>query len=272
MITTRLRLLISAGLALAFLGVPATAHARATLIRATPYPGQTLGRPPDEVLLAFNTALDPDSITLVVVDAVGVHVDNSDARLVAGSDRAIAVSLPPLEEGLYTVNFTVTDLRSQETTSDSYQFALDFPTPQIRLLSPPDGAGFETFPIEVEVDTGEFDLVEWEHSWRLYLDGSPLVTTQEATYTLRHLEPGVHELLVVLVDSEGTELNVTRSQTHIAVSEPDVLAQEIAEAATAPSDPGLRLTGEQAALLAVAGVICLGAGVLLGRRPPSSAA
>lgn len=272
MTTTRLRLLISTGLALAFLVVPATAHARAALISASPFPGQTLDRPPDEVLLTFSAALDPDAITLVVVDAVGVHVDKSDAHLVADSDRAIAVSLPPLEEGLYTVNYTVTDLAGEETTSDSYQFALDFPTPQIRLLSPPDGAGFEISPIEVEVDTGRFDLVEWEHSWRLYLDDIALVTTQEPTYTLPRLEPGVYELEVVLVDPEGAELNMTRSETYIAVGERDVLAQEIAEAAAAPPDPGLRLTPVQGALLAVAGVFFLGAGVLLGRRPPSDAA
>ena len=110
MTTTRLRLLISTGLALAFLAAPAPAHARAALISASPFPNQTLDRPPDEVVLTFNTALDPEAITLVVVDAVGVHVDNSDAHMVAESEVAIAVSLPPLEEGLYTVTYTVTDL------------------------------------------------------------------------------------------------------------------------------------------------------------------
>ena len=266
---TRARLLILTGLVLALLATPSTARARAILISASPFPGQTLDRPPEEVRLTFNTALEPDTFTLTVVDAVGVHVDNSDARLLTSDQSTLVVSLPPLDEGLYTITYTITDLASQDTTSDSYQFAINFPTPQIRLLSPPDGAGFEEgSPVKLEIDTGDFDLIEWKHSWRLYLDGNLLTTTRQPTYYLRDLDEGVHELRVVLVDSEGAELHNTRSTTHIAIGQPDPLAKQIAVAASSPPDPGLTLSTNEATVLALIAAVCVGAGILLGRRSP----
>lgn len=273
MTRTRARLLILTGLAIALLAVPSTAHARAILISASPYPAQTLDRPPKEVRLTFSTALDPASFTLTVVDAVGVHVDNSDAHLLASDQATLVVSLPPLDEGLYTVTYTITDLASQTTTSDSYQFALNFPTPQIRLVSPPDGAGFEeNSAVKIEVDTGNFDLVEWKHAWRLYLDGNPIATTRQPTYYLRELDEGVHELRVILVAPDGVELNNTRSTTYIAIGQPDPLARQIAVAATAPPDPGLTLSTNEAILLAIIAAVCLGAGILLGRHSTPEAA
>jgi hypothetical protein len=222
--------------------------------------------------VTFSTDLNADTFTLTVVDAVGVHVDNADARIFARDPRTIVVSLPPLEEGLYTVTYTVTDIATQTTTTDSYQFALDFASPQIRLASPPNGAGFETNVVKVEVDTGEFDLAYWEHSWRLYLDDRPVITTRRPEITLRDLDNGVHELRVILINPDGEELRNTQSAIHIAIGEPDPQAEQIARAASGPGDPGLRLSRSEVITLSVVAVVCLGLGVLLGLRSEPDAA
>ena len=72
--------LIGIGLALAFLATPSAALARTFLISASPFPGQALARPPEEVRLIFNVDVDPESFTLVIVDAVGFHVDGDGHR------------------------------------------------------------------------------------------------------------------------------------------------------------------------------------------------
>lgn len=261
-----LRPLILTLCVLAPLAMPSEAEARAFLVSASPAPNQTLNRPPEEVRLTFNTPLVPDTASVTVVDAVGVHVDRANAHVLSGDAAVLAVSLPSLEEGLYTVTYTVTDAQTETTTSDSYQFALEYPEPQVRLTAPPNGAGFEVNSVRVEVDTGNFDLEFWGYRWRLYLDGVPVFTSRQPTAFLRNLEPGIHELRVVLVDPDDNEVHDTRSTSYIAVGTPNPEEAEIAAAARAPGDPGLTLTPLQGVVLGIVVVVALGVGALLGSR------
>ena len=271
----RARLLFLLTFVAALLATPSPAHARPLLVNAFPSPNQTLDRPPEQVRLTFDRPLDQESFTLTVVDAVGVLADEADAHIQPGDPSTLVVSLPPLEEGLYTVTYTVTDPVSQTSTGGNYQFFLDFPSPQIVIVQPPDGAGFELTPTDnsltIEVDTGKFDLSYWKYSWRLYLDGKALITTRRPSLTLRNFDQGVHELSAILVDPDGVELFDTRSVIHFAIGEPDPEAEEIAIAARQPGDPGLILSREQGIGLALGLVLCLGAGIWIGRRAPEDA-
>jgi len=266
--SVRARLIVLTGLAALLLALPSSASARALLVRASPAANETLRTRPEQVRLTFSTEIDPYTYSLTVVDAVGVHIDRADSRIFSDL-KTIAVSLPPLEEGLYTVSYTVTARNDQKTTSDSYQFVLDFPPAQIRLIEPPNGAGFETGTVNVRVDTGDFDLTYWNHSWRLYLDGDPFITTRRPGITLRNLESGVHELQVVLVDPDGVEVQNSRSTSYVSIGEPDPQARLIALAAAGPGDPGLRLSRNQVIGLGVGVMVCLAIGILIGRRSPA---
>lgn len=261
------RLFASSIAILLLVGLTASpASARAILVGATPTPNSTLDRPPARVILTFNSPIDPATVSLRVVDAVGVHVDNADTQIFSGDRTTLVVSLPPLEEGLYTVIYTVTESETGMTTSDSYQFALDFPTPQIRILSPPNGAGFQGEKVTVEIDTGAFDLAFWQYWWRLYLDDREVTTTRDPSVTLDDLEPGPHEIRAVLVNQEDTELHSTQTAIHVAVGLPDPEAEELEMAATGPGAPGPTLSQTEAILLAVVVIICLGAGIAVGRQ------
>ncbi|SRR5579871_326388 len=83
--------------------VAALAHAH--LVRATPAEGGTVKSAPNEVTLKFNERLEPAFSSAVIRNSAGKQVDKADAH-VDKSDRTIVrVSLPPLEPGVYTVEW-----------------------------------------------------------------------------------------------------------------------------------------------------------------------
>ena len=93
-------------LALAVLCAPVRARAHAALVRSTPAHRAVLSTPPERVELWFSERLEPDYARLSVWSAAGTRVDLGDAAV--GADRTrLAVSLPLLGPGTYTVRFRV---------------------------------------------------------------------------------------------------------------------------------------------------------------------
>jgi methionine-rich copper-binding protein CopC len=82
---------------------PAFAHAQ--LRRATPEAGGSVPTPPAEVLVNFSEPLESAFSTVVVRDAVGKRVDKADAHLDSGDRTTMRVSLPPLAQGIYIVEW-----------------------------------------------------------------------------------------------------------------------------------------------------------------------
>jgi methionine-rich copper-binding protein CopC len=82
---------------------PASAHAE--LKQAAPAAGGSVSAAPTEVTLNFNERLEPTFSTIMVRDAVGKRVDKADARLDQRDRATMRVSLQPLTNGIYIVEW-----------------------------------------------------------------------------------------------------------------------------------------------------------------------
>jgi methionine-rich copper-binding protein CopC len=85
----------------------ATAFAHAHLVRATPAEGGSVKTAPAEVTLKFNERLEPTFSSAVIRDASGKQVDKTDAHVDKSDRTTVRVSLPPLEPGVYMVEWRV---------------------------------------------------------------------------------------------------------------------------------------------------------------------
>jgi methionine-rich copper-binding protein CopC len=94
----------AAATALSLSGVVA-AFAHAHLVRATPAEGGTVNSAPNEVTLKFNERLEPSFSSAVIRDSTGKQVDKADAHVDKADRTVVRVSLPPLEPGVYTVEW-----------------------------------------------------------------------------------------------------------------------------------------------------------------------
>ena len=90
--------------ALSLSGVIA-AFAHAHLVRATPAEGGTVKSAPNEVTLKFNEKLEPVFSSAVIRDSAGKQVDKADAHVDKVDRTVVRVSVPPLDPGVYTVEW-----------------------------------------------------------------------------------------------------------------------------------------------------------------------
>jgi methionine-rich copper-binding protein CopC len=83
------------------------AFAHAHLVRATPAEGGTVKSAPSEVTLKFNEKLEPAFSSAVIRDSAGKQVDKADAHVDKADRTVVHVSLPPLDPGVYTVEWRI---------------------------------------------------------------------------------------------------------------------------------------------------------------------
>lgn len=100
------RCLVLAGLAALLLG-PAEALGHAVLVKSVPAQRAALVEPPHRVELWFNERLEPAYSKALVTNEAGAQVDLRDVAVSAEDPRRLAVSLPVLVPGRYTVSFRV---------------------------------------------------------------------------------------------------------------------------------------------------------------------
>jgi len=100
------RRLVLAGLA-ALLFRPAAALGHAVLVKSVPAQRVALVEPPPRVELWFNERLEPAYSKALVTNEAGAQVDLRDVAVSAEDPRRLAVSLPVLVPGRYTVSFRV---------------------------------------------------------------------------------------------------------------------------------------------------------------------
>jgi methionine-rich copper-binding protein CopC len=81
------------------------AFAHAHLVRATPAEGGTVKSAPNEVTLKFSEKLEPSFGSAVICDSAGKQVDKADAHVDKADRTVVRVSLPPLDPGVYTVEW-----------------------------------------------------------------------------------------------------------------------------------------------------------------------
>lgn len=100
------RRLVLAGLA-ALMFRPAAALGHAVLVKSVPAQRAALVEPPRRVELWFNERLEPAYSKALVTNEAGAQVDLRDVAVSAEDPRRLAVSLPVLVPGRYTVSFRV---------------------------------------------------------------------------------------------------------------------------------------------------------------------
>jgi copper resistance protein C len=110
-----LSILLASALA-SLASVPAFAHAH--LVKAQPAAGGTLHDPPSEVTLRFNEKLEPKFSSIVVRDSTGKQVDKGDAAVDKADRMLIRVPLPPLEPGVYKVEWRAMSADTHKINGD----------------------------------------------------------------------------------------------------------------------------------------------------------
>jgi methionine-rich copper-binding protein CopC len=88
-------------------GWPVPGEAHAALVSSVPAARATLNALPSRVTLTFSERLEPAYARVSVWDAAGTQVDLKDPALDADNPRILAVSLPALAPGRYTVRYRV---------------------------------------------------------------------------------------------------------------------------------------------------------------------
>ncbi|MFM0509249.1 copper homeostasis periplasmic binding protein CopC [Paraburkholderia sp. RL17-373-BIF-A] len=87
--------------------VPAAAFAHGKLENAVPAAGSTLDAAPDALRLTFNEDLESTFSTVKVSDATGAAVTKEKAKVDASNPRVLAIALPKLPSGSYSVQWAV---------------------------------------------------------------------------------------------------------------------------------------------------------------------
>jgi copper transport protein len=126
--------LLVAVLALAGVGAlasPAAAHA--LLERSYPAAGASLPRAPHTMRLFFTEAPDPGLSTVSLLNSSGQMVSGvGKPTVVPGNTQELRVALPPLTDGVYTVNWRTVSKVDGHVTGGSFAFGIG--------VQPPSGA------------------------------------------------------------------------------------------------------------------------------------
>jgi copper transport protein len=115
--------LLSIFVLLAWIGVtPVQAHA--LLMRSIPDANAMLTRAPAQVDLYFSEPITPKLSKVSVLDASGKKVDAGDSRVDPADSTHFTVTLQPMNDGVYTVVWSVISAADGHQTSGSFPFAV----------------------------------------------------------------------------------------------------------------------------------------------------
>jgi methionine-rich copper-binding protein CopC len=196
------------------------AYAQVVLVESSPASEAVLPAPPDRIRLTFDHPLTDQGSSIRVTDEAGEQVDKDNAQVSADDRHTLSVGLPPLLEGTYTVTYTAAGLGYSTITTGSYQFTVDLPPARLMLEVPVDGQAFEAGPIPLEMRVAFFDFGLYDNRIRVYVDGDLRAELRALSYQLDQLDPGVHEITVVLAQFEDQELPDTAITVHVAIAQP----------------------------------------------------
>jgi copper transport protein len=113
--------LLAGGAALA-LSIGADAH---SLVRVSDPPdGATLAHAPSMVIITFTEAPDPKLSQIQVLDTSGRRVAGGPAQVVSGAPTTVAIALPPLVDGVYTVSWRTVSAIDGHVATGVFAFAV----------------------------------------------------------------------------------------------------------------------------------------------------
>lgn len=109
--------------ALPLLAAPVGAHAE--LASARPAAGTSLIEAPTDVELAFTEAIDPATALIQLLDEQQGQVGGLGAVVVSADGHIVAIQLPDLGPGTYTVSYQVVSAVDGHPTAGMYAFVVD---------------------------------------------------------------------------------------------------------------------------------------------------
>jgi len=262
------RTLIPLGTALMLLiglAQAAPVKAQPDLISADPAPDSVLVVAPDSIILTFNLALDDQGTSIQVTDDSGKRYDDNLTVVDPANRFHASVKVNGLIEGKYTVTYMAAAVGSSTVTIGSYIFALDLPDPTLQLVEPVNGQAyhFDEF-VQLKMRTENFDFALYNDRIRIYVDGEIQDEVRTRNHNLAGLQPGVHQIKVVLAQFEDQEVADTAITVTIAIAQPDSEPASSADIPAAESD--LKLSSLQIVGVAVFTALLLAVGIWLGRR------
>jgi copper transport protein len=120
----------------AVLAVPASAAAHSALLRSDPADGARLDEAPAEVLLEFSEPPDPDLSRVELFDAEGDRLDVGEPTPDPADAAVVRVSLPQLDDGVYTVSWRALSAVDGHVTTGAFSFGVgDVPEHVIQATS-----------------------------------------------------------------------------------------------------------------------------------------
>ena len=120
----RFTVVLVASAALALAGAGARAEAHALLASSVPPAGALLETSPPSVVLTFTETPDPALSVVHVLDSRGTAVERGKQHSVPGQRQMLAVDIPSLAEGVYTVTWRTTSSVDGHTTGGSFSFGV----------------------------------------------------------------------------------------------------------------------------------------------------
>lgn len=110
------------GVALLLWAGPVLAHA--VLVNADPAPNSIVNTAPAEVWILFSEPIEPAFSQIQVFSQSGQPVDTGDLTPANEDNTAMLVTLPPLSDGTYLVNWRVLSTVDGHTTSGTFPFGV----------------------------------------------------------------------------------------------------------------------------------------------------
>jgi copper transport protein len=113
----------SAGVALV-LALPQPAGAHALLAKSDPADGARLTEAPEEIMLHFTEAPELQLSDISLLDRSGAELETGEPAPVPGEEAALHVTVPDLEQGVYTVTWRVVSRVDGHPTGGAFAFGI----------------------------------------------------------------------------------------------------------------------------------------------------
>lgn len=105
-------------------GTMEKSYGHAFLTSSNPVASQSLSSPPGKMEAFFSEPVDIKYSQVKVLDPNGKEVDNKDIRHIDGDQSSLSVTLPRLEDGVYTVTTNVLSQTDGHVTKSAFVFAV----------------------------------------------------------------------------------------------------------------------------------------------------
>lgn len=131
----RIRPIVATVAAVLLAALPAATLAHAELASSRPAADAVLQAPPSEVVLTFDSELDPDTSSLVVTDAAGDSVGEGGVDLDVADRNVLHAAVDIPDDGAYEVSWTAGSIDGH-VESGTFAFRVGTPVADTALPAP----------------------------------------------------------------------------------------------------------------------------------------